>query len=217
MIDDQAHLVKYGWNEYAKRVTSDRQIFEEYDYLLTFIKDLTPGAKILDVGCGSGIPITKYLIEKGFAVTGIDISEEQVKKAKIRLPSGVFAQMNLEDIDFPENSFQAIICLHTIYHTPKVTHLSTLKKFFKILKPDGTLMITLGCEDWEGIRELYEEIKMFWSHFNKEDNIQMIIESGFSIIYKNIYNILGKDHLLIIAKKTDNPKSSSDEKIIYSS
>lgn len=217
MTDDSKYLVKFGWNEYAKRASNERRIFEEHEYLINFINQLKPKSKILDVGCGSGIPITKYLIDKGFEVTGIDLSDAQIKKAKEKLPKGKFLEMDLENINFNDDSFDTIVCLHSIYHTPKINHFSTLKKFYETLKTNGFLIITTGCEDWEGINELYEEIKMFWSHFNKEKNIQMLIDAGFIILFRDIYKILGKNHLLIVAQKVGSTKTKLEKNIIYSS
>src|SRR5687767_15672907 len=47
---------------------------------------LQPGASILDVGCGSGQPIAKYLIERGYNVTGIDSSPSLIEKCRARFP-----------------------------------------------------------------------------------------------------------------------------------
>ena len=58
----------------------------EKKYLDLFIKALKPKSSILDVGCGSGIPIARYLINQGFKVTGIDGSRELLSIAQNNCP-----------------------------------------------------------------------------------------------------------------------------------
>lgn len=51
-------------------------------YVEEFIAHLPKKANVLDVGCGSGVPIAEYLAQHEFSVTGVDGSKELVKIAK---------------------------------------------------------------------------------------------------------------------------------------
>ena len=55
--------------------------------IVDFSQKINPNGKVLDIGCGTGYPIAKYLSEQGFAVTGIDISENMIKEAVDLKPS----------------------------------------------------------------------------------------------------------------------------------
>src|SRR3954452_3365467 len=64
-----------------------RNLFEQ-PWLDRFAALLPDGGSVLDVGCGMGEPIARYLIERGFAVTGFDASPSLIALCRERFPSG---------------------------------------------------------------------------------------------------------------------------------
>lgn len=58
----------------------------ELPYLKKISDHVPPGSHILDFGCGSGVPIAKYFIDRGYKITGIDGSEKLINLAKDRFP-----------------------------------------------------------------------------------------------------------------------------------
>jgi cyclopropane fatty-acyl-phospholipid synthase-like methyltransferase len=201
MYNQKKHLVKIGYDEYARRQLGYRHLTEDLNHLTKLVDRLKPNAKILDVGCGNGLPVDKFLIEKGFKVTGVDISPEQIKLVKQNLPKGNFKQMDMANISFPSNHFDAIVSFHSIYHVPRNEHESLAQKFYDMLVDNGYLMITMGIKDWETTGELAEDIIMFWSQFDRGKNLDIVRKAGFKIIYEEIYTSGENEHLIIFAKK----------------
>lgn len=200
-MDDKRRLVKTGYNQCAKNYADNRDLFKNQKYLKDLAKELSVGAEILDIGCGSGVPIDKYLLEKGFKVTGIDISEEMVKLAKKNLPNGQYLVRDMTEIDFPESSFDAVVSFYAIFHIPREDHLPLLKKLHTLLKTNGYLLMTMGSSDWEGTEDDFHGAKMFWSHYGREKNIESVKEAGFKIIYETVDTSGDEKHLIIFAKK----------------
>lgn len=62
------NLVKDSYNKIAENYSSSRDLFKNNHYLEKLVELLKPGSTILDIGCGSGIPIDKYLADKGFKI-----------------------------------------------------------------------------------------------------------------------------------------------------
>jgi 2-polyprenyl-3-methyl-5-hydroxy-6-metoxy-1,4-benzoquinol methylase len=81
-------------------------------------KHLEPDAKILDAGCGAGIPISKYLSKK-FQVYGIDISSKQIELAKKLVPKATFKKADMLNPGFEPNTFDGIICLYALIHVDR--------------------------------------------------------------------------------------------------
>jgi cyclopropane fatty-acyl-phospholipid synthase-like methyltransferase len=48
---------------------------------------LQPGARVLDLGCGSGVPAMRAIVEAGHAAVGVDVSREQVEQARRNVPA----------------------------------------------------------------------------------------------------------------------------------
>src|SRR3989338_4885025 len=73
-----------------------------------FLKKLPKRGKILDVGCGSGLPVSKLLVKKGFDIVCIDISGTMIHLAKKNVQKAKFIKMSMTDIKF-RNEFDGII------------------------------------------------------------------------------------------------------------
>lgn len=70
---------------------------------------------ILDLGCGEGRN-AKYLSEKDFKITGVDLSKVAIRKAKKAGGEVKYFLVDMRRLPFPNNSFNAIVSLQTIFH-----------------------------------------------------------------------------------------------------
>src|ERR1700741_34069 len=70
-------------------------------YVDLAVADLQPGARVLDLGCGTGQPVAKYLVEKGFRVTGVDESHKMLEIAKREVPEAEFIHSDMINAQLP--------------------------------------------------------------------------------------------------------------------
>jgi len=100
-------------------------------------KFVHPG-KILDIGCGIGIFLAEAR-NRGWSAYGFDISEFAVNYAKETLGLGNVKKMDVQDIDYQKNSFDAITMFHVIEHVlyPK----ELIRRCYTLLKPGGILLL----------------------------------------------------------------------------
>ncbi len=106
-----------------------------------FLKNLPKGADILDVGCAGGRD-AKEFVKRGFAVTGIDLSGIFIKIAKKEVPKARFLKMNVLDLKFSKESFDAIWAQAVLLHLDRKDVPKTMKSFYTILRKGGLLDIT---------------------------------------------------------------------------
>ena len=194
-------MVRRGYDRLAQTRSYNRDQFSREPNLNELSKHLGSGAEILDVGCGSGVPVDKFLLEQGHQVTGIDISAEQIKLAKANLPKGTFFKMDMTKLNFPLASFDAVVSFYAIFHIPREEHLALVRKFARMLKPGGYLLVTMGAEDWEGTAD-FHGVEMFWSHYGRESNLGIIREAGFQVLTETVDTSAGEKHLVVLAKKS---------------
>jgi len=192
-------IVEEGYNKIALKYHSERNKFESIIELRQFTKLLVSRAKILDVGCGAGVPVTKYLVDEGFSVVGLDISEEMLYLAKKHVPKGEFLKADMSEMDFPDDSFDGIVSFYAIIHLPREKHALLFKKFQRILKPGGIILIGLGSGEWEETGE-YFGAKMFWSFYSAEKSLELVKDAGFEIIFEEVLERGGEQHYWILAK-----------------
>lgn len=110
--------------------------------------DLRPGARVLDIGCGWG-SLAFYLAQRFDAqVTGITLSEEQLKVARQRaLERGLTRQVEfrLEDYRDTRGEFDAVVSVGMFEHVGRPQYKSFFKQVHDLLAPDGTALLhTIG-------------------------------------------------------------------------
>ena len=79
---------------------------------------LPDGAHVLELGCGGANPSTKRLASR-YRLTGVDISREQLIRARTALPDVEFLHGDFTAIDFAAESFEAVVCVHALNHVPR--------------------------------------------------------------------------------------------------
>lgn len=212
---DYNPLVKLGWDDYANVSKAERSIADEHSILKLFSTLLPKQGRILDVGCGCGKPITKFFYDQGFEIEGLDISPNQIAKAKRNLEKSKFTTAEMTSYQYPQNYYDGLICLHSLENTERIFHKNTLKKFNQSLKPGSPILISLNTLPFEGIKPLTKEIQMFYSNFSLPDSIKLINESKLLIIFKKYISVVNKKYLYVIAKK-EGQLQRRISKIIYS-
>jgi len=122
------------------------------DFITDFLKSSLPAnANILDVGCGNGV-ISRHLGRFGFRVTGIDVSEKAIDKAKSlnQFSNVKFMRKSAEDLIAEGIKYDAIICSEVLEHLSDPDTL--LEVLNKSLSRNGKLIITVP--NGKGPREI---------------------------------------------------------------
>jgi SAM-dependent methyltransferase len=146
---------------------------------------LEPGADVLDLGCGSGIPTGALLAER-FAVLGVDASHVQVERARREVPGATFVRADIAEIDFPPASFDAIVALYSLTHVPRETHAELFARIARWLRPAGLFLASLGArgsEDWLGE---WLGVEMFFSSWDADTNRRLLREAGFESVLDEV-------------------------------
>lgn len=198
-MTEKEKIVEKGYNKIAKEYQANCHSFDNKKEIEKFVSLLPKSAKVLDVGCGAGVPVTKFLVESGFDVTGVDFSEGMLKLARKNVPKAKFIKKDMTELDFKNNSFDGLTACYSITHVPREKHFSLFQSFHKILKPKGVMLVSLGPDEWEGTDEYYGA-EMFWSHYSPEESLQIIKDAGFQIVFGKHVVSGGEKHYWILAK-----------------
>ncbi len=206
---DFKKTVKEGYNAIANRYLAERtRDSEDVRLLNDFMERVPANAKVLDAGCGAGLPISLMLSEY-FQVTGVDFSEAQIELARKSVPNAQFLCADMTQLDFPENTFDGITSYYAIIHIPREEHESLLANFHRMLKPGGIALLCLGAENLiDDIDENYLGTRMYWSHYDTETYLKMLNACGFSIIWSRRVEdetCKGAGHLFVLAQKRHEP------------
>jgi 2-polyprenyl-3-methyl-5-hydroxy-6-metoxy-1,4-benzoquinol methylase len=194
-------FIRKQYNKIAEKYLLHRDTFKNDKYLDKLISLIPNRSVILDVGCGAGIPIDQYLVNKGFKVIGIDISDKQIELAKQNVPQGYYERKDMSQLQEGEYKVDAVISFYAIFHTPRGTHLDIFKKIRSFISPGGYILATMGYSNWEGKDNDFFGDEMKWSHYGEDKNKEIIKEAGFRIIFDEIDTSGGEKHLVVMAQK----------------
>lgn len=178
---DYKRLVAEGYNACAEAYEQARR--ETVHPEIKWLKSQLPNrAHVLDIGCGSGLPVTRELAKR-FVVTGVDISAEQIRRARENVRHAEFFHSDIMALDFPAASFDAVTALYAIFHLPRGEHDRLFRNIHRWLKPGGYLLATLAQEPEEAYTEDdFFGVEMFWSNYGMLEYRAMLAEAGFEIV-----------------------------------
>jgi SAM-dependent methyltransferase len=149
-------------------------------YLRLVLDRLTDGARVLDLGCGTGAQVTRPLAERHWVV-GVDRSPRSVALARLEVPRARFVLADLARVAFAAGSFDAVIAFFSLIHVPREEHASVLADVARWLRPGGSFVVTLGvapqAEDWGSMLGA----RLFWSSWDREANLRLVAEAGLTI------------------------------------
>jgi len=198
-VTEKEEIVRKGYDKIAEKYQADRHVFDNIKELEDLESLLPKNAKVLDVGCGAGVPVTKFLVDSGFDVTGVDFSESMLKLAGKNVPKAKFIKKDMTKLDFRDNSFDGLTAFYSIIHVPKEKHSSLFQSFHRILKPNGSMLVCMGPDEWDATEEYYGS-RMFWSHYSPEKSLQLVKDAGFQILFEK-HLVKGREkHYWILAR-----------------
>lgn len=189
-IDSIHQMTREAYNKAADKyhiLFYNEMIEKEYDRNLldSFSELLEPGASVCDAGCGPSGHIGKYLLDKGFRITGVDISDRCVELASEYNPEIRFIRGDIVDMSFPDESFDGVISYYSIINTPK-KHLGRIfAEFNRILKPRGYLLVAVKEGDEEGIISDFLGVgaDIYFSLFNESEIRKYCSGNGFELVF----------------------------------
>lgn len=95
---------------------------------------LAPGARIADLGCGSGV-FTNGVQQRGFNCIGVDLSPKLIGMARAKYPGVEFLEGDIERLPFEDGSFDGVVLAGVLHHLPDLT--ACAAEIRRILKPGG--------------------------------------------------------------------------------
>ncbi|MBD0316914.1 MAG: class I SAM-dependent methyltransferase [Thermoleophilia bacterium] len=177
-------LVAEGYDRVAdayEALEGDRE-WPRMRWLRDLLRRLPPCARVLDLGCGAGVPATRAIVGHGHAALGVDVSRDQIERARKNVPEADFVVASALDLELPPGSLDAIVAFYVIEHMPRETHRDLLASMYGWLRENGWLLLTFETGDEPGIVGNWLGAPMYFSHFDAETNEKIVREAGFNVV-----------------------------------
>lgn len=183
MPDPRTQIVSAGYDAigetfaaWRRRIVGDPRD----EWAEELVARLDDGARVLELGCGSGSPETRRLAQR-FAVTGVDISPRQVERARAAIPEASFMVADLTELALPPASYEAVVSFYVFNHVPRDLLAPLLGRIRDWLVPGGWLLSAFGVSDLESWTGDWLGAPTFFSSFPAEVNSRLVREAGFTL------------------------------------
>jgi SAM-dependent methyltransferase len=185
MSDDPKQIVEAGYDAVADRYAewSQNEVTGSpaVEYLEQLLGMLSSDATVLELGCGNGEPAARMLAP-GRQYRGVDLSAEQLRRARELVPSGSFVKADYTKLERPTSSVDAVVALSTFGHVPLGELPGLLTRIASWLRPGGHLLATAGSRahpdgvfDWLGV-------PMLFSGLDVEANLGLLAAAGLELL-----------------------------------
>jgi trans-aconitate methyltransferase len=205
---DQRELVRAGYDAISALYRDDRghpnrsssEDTARYEVWLDELAVLLPPeAKVLDLGCGAGVPASRILVDRGFEVTGLDISSVQIERARSLVPGATFVQADMATWDCEAGSYQAIVALYALIHVPLDDQRRLFPRMARWLCPGGYLLAIVGHQRWTGVED-YMGAPMFWDHADTSTYLGWLQEAAIHVRWHRVIPEGSSNHTLVLAQ-----------------
>lgn len=185
MSSDPQNIIESGYDAMAEQYLA---VFGEGitdDPRIRFVGELAghlpDGARVLELGCGAGVPATALLAQR-FDVLGVDISAAQLALAAQRVPNAAFRKADMISLELPDTSFDAVTAFYSFNHVPRDQQLPLLAKIARWLRPGGLLLASFGQGGSADDVEPWLGVPMFFASHDPATNTRHLTEAGFTPI-----------------------------------
>jgi len=159
---------------------------------------LRPGARVVDLGCGAGIPATRALASHGLQVLGVDFSAVQLHRARRLVPAARFVQADLAALHLKAASADAVTAFYSLIHVPLADQQALFPRIRDWLRPGGYFLAIVGAGQWTGTAP-YLGADMFWDHADTATYLRWLQAAQLMPIWHRYIPEGNSGHTLVLA------------------
>jgi len=151
-------------------------------------EQLPAGSHILDLGCGTGLPTARQLIEAGHRVTGIDLSPGILKLARRNVPEGDFRRMDIADVEKHDlGPFDGVAAFFSLLMLPRVEIPYALRMLHQQLREGAPMALSMVEADVDDFSLPFLGNTIRVSGYLRDDLRRIVQDEGFEISGEDAY------------------------------
>ncbi len=151
----------------------------EQAWLDRFVAPLPHNPSILDLGCGSGDPIARYLIGRGCRLTGVDSSPEMIALCAGKFPDHDWRVGDMRGLA-PGPAFDGVVAWDSFFHLSHADQRGMFPLFRALVRPGGTLMYTSGTSHGVAMGTCNGE-PLYHASLDPAEYRALLVASGFAV------------------------------------
>jgi SAM-dependent methyltransferase len=193
-------LVRRGYDEISVAYRGDEEDVGRYaGWVAELAGLLGPGARVLDLGCGAGIPATRELTDHRLQVIGADFSAVQLRRARRLVPAARLIQADMATVQFTRASLDAVVSLYALIHLPLADQRALFPRIRSWLRPAGLFLAIVGAQPSTGT-DCFHGADMFWEHADTGSYRRWLEADGLTPLWDRFVPEGEGGHSLILAR-----------------
>jgi SAM-dependent methyltransferase len=210
--DERREIVRLGYDEAGAaylRARPDDGL--DMSLVAELCQRLPKGARVIDVGCGAGVPVAQHIADAGHYVFGIDLSWAQLTLSREHVPGLYVAEADMAALPIGPGTFDGLVSYYAVIHVPREDHVAVFAEFRRVVRAGGWALLCLGSEDNPADRDMDSWLgaPMYWSHYDADTTLRLLVAVGYSITLSwEIPDPMGHGgaHTFVLAQRDDNPE-----------
>jgi predicted TPR repeat methyltransferase len=182
--EDVKRLIETGYDAMADRFAAWQKEIQgstRLERVEDLLGRLPAHPDILELGVGAGVRSSRLLAERG-RLTGVDLSAEQLRRARDRIPQATLVHADFTELDLEPESFDAVVAVYVLNHVPREELGPLALRVAQWLRPGGHFLASFGSSDLEGWTGEWLGVEMFFAGFPPEANRRLVEAAGLEIL-----------------------------------
>jgi trans-aconitate methyltransferase len=159
---------------------------------------------VLDLGCGAGEPIARYMIDAGCRVTGVDASSAMIALSATRFPAMTWMVGDMRTLALDER-FGAIVAWDSFFHLRVEDQRAMFPIFRAHIAPRGLLLFTSGPAHGEAINDLYGQ-PLYHASLDPEEYRSLLAANGFEVLRHSVEDPQCGRHTVWLAQQAQRAR-----------
>ena len=184
MSDDPKRIVERGYDaiadtfaEWQSRISDETRLA----WLADLLELVPERPDVLELGVGAGVESSRILAERS-RLTGVDLSREQLRRARQRLPGATLIHGDFAAVELPPESFDAVVSFYVLNNLPQEEVGPLLRRVAGWLRPGGWFLASFPSSGNPAWRGEWLGTEMFFDGLPPEANRRLTEEAGLEVV-----------------------------------
>ncbi|MEQ1871864.1 MAG: class I SAM-dependent methyltransferase [Vicinamibacterales bacterium] len=151
---------------------------------LALARLLPAGARVLDIGCGNGKPITEALLTADVRVVGMDSATTMLARFRLNVPAAPAVRAVAQTLPFVDERFEGAIAWGVMFHLPQAEEVKVIASVARVLRPGGSFLFTAGdvADDSGDHVGIMNGVSFRYYSFTMDSYRRLLADHGFHVV-----------------------------------
>lgn len=150
------------------------------------LERLEPGARVLDVGSGTGLPTARQLVDAGCEVTCLDLAPGMLELARANVPGAQYLLGDVLDLPDEPGRYEAVVAFFSLLNLPRVRMRTAMELIGRVLTPRGWFALAMVEADVDDVAIPFLGSRLRVTGFLRDDLRALLRDSGFEIAHEHV-------------------------------